>query len=141
MNIYNRTILIGIINKKQNKKKCLNNLEELEKLIITLKGKVIKKFYQRIRKINLKTYIGKGKIKTIKKFIIKKKIKTIIFNDKISSIQYRNIENFINKNNIFIYDRTKIILDIFKYRSKNYNSKIQIELAEKKYLFTRLNKM
>ncbi|XBT18670.1 MAG: GTPase HflX [Candidatus Shikimatogenerans sp. Tcar] len=136
-----KSILIGFINKKQNKKKCIENLKELKTLIKNLKNIIIiKKFIQRIRKINSKTYIGKGKIYEIKKFIIKNNINFIIFDDKISSIQYKNIEKYMNYN-IKIIDRTQIILKIFKKRSRNYNSIIQIKLAENKYLLTKLNKM
>ncbi|WXB47391.1 MAG: GTPase HflX [Candidatus Shikimatogenerans sp. Tmey] len=136
-----KCILIGFITKKQNKKKCIENLNELEILIKNLKNIIIiKKYIQRIRKINPKTYIGKGKIHEIKKFIIKNKINLIIFDDKISSIQYKNIEKYINYK-ASIIDRTKIILEIFKKRSRNYNSIIQVKLAENKYILSKLNKM
>ncbi|XBT18349.1 MAG: GTPase HflX [Candidatus Shikimatogenerans sp. Tduv] len=135
-----KAILIGFINKKQNKKKCLENLQELELLINNLKKfNIIKKYIQRIRKINSQTYIGKGKFLEIKKFIILNNINYIIFDDKISSIQYKNIEKKFNFK-INIIDRTYIILKIFKKRSKDYNSKIQIKLAKNKYLLTKLNK-
>jgi GTP-binding protein HflX len=66
---FERSVLVGIINDSQNEEKLNEFLEELEFLSLTAGGKVVKKFTQKINTPNPKTFIGKGKIEEIKKYV------------------------------------------------------------------------
>ena len=59
---FERTVLVGVINDSQNEEKLNEFLEELEFLSVTAGGKVLRKYKQRIKTPNTKTFIGKGKI-------------------------------------------------------------------------------
>ncbi|MDH3004700.1 MAG: GTPase HflX [Candidatus Shikimatogenerans sp. JK-2022] len=134
--MYKKNILIGIF--KNNKNKALEYLNELKNLLKVFNGKVIKKFLQKKNKKNNLTYVGKGFLEKINKYIIKKRIDTVIFDDELSLKQIKNIEN---KLKCFITDRTKLVLDIFTYRANSSYSKIQIKLAQYEYLLPRLKHM
>ena len=66
---FERSVLVGIINDSQNEEKLNEFLEELEFLSLTAGGKVVKKFTQKINTPNPKTFIGKGKIEEIQKYV------------------------------------------------------------------------
>ena len=65
---FERTVLVGVINDSQNEEKLNEFLEELEFLSVTAGGKVLRKFKQRVKTPNPKTFIGKGKIDEIQKY-------------------------------------------------------------------------
>ncbi|WGH26689.1 MAG: GTPase HflX [Candidatus Shikimatogenerans bostrichidophilus] len=139
INIYNKNIIIiGLFKKKNKKKKSIEYLNELENLLKIFNSKVKKKFLQKRFKPHNLTYVGKGFLKKIFIYIKKKKINTVIFDDELSLSQIKNIEN---KLKCFISDRTKLILDIFTFKAKTYYSKIQVKLAQYKYLLPRLKHM
>ncbi|WGH26158.1 MAG: GTPase HflX [Candidatus Shikimatogenerans bostrichidophilus] len=136
--MYNNNILIGLYKKKKDKIKNIEYLNELEKLLKIFNGKVKKKILQRRFNPNNLTYIGKGLLKKISIYVNKNFIDTIIFDDELSFSQIKNIEKIIN---CIITDRTKLILDIFFYKAKSYYSKLQIKLAQYRYLLPRLKNM
>ena len=61
-NTYEKTVLIGILNREQNEEKVTEYLDELEFLTYTAGGEVLKRFIQRMDVPNPKTLIGSGKI-------------------------------------------------------------------------------
>lgn len=134
--IYKKVFLIGVFNKK--KKKSLEDLDELECLSKTANYKVIKKFLQRLNLPNPKTFVGLGKIKEIKYYLYIYKVDTVIFDDELSSSQFKNINNILNCN---IIDRTQLILHIFSKRAKTFYARKQVEMAKYKYLLPRLPHM
>ena len=66
---YENTVLVGVVNDSQDEEKLLEFLEELEFLSVTAGGNVIKKFTQKINTPNPRTFIGKGKIDEILKYV------------------------------------------------------------------------
>ncbi len=132
---YEKTVLIGVINREQNEEKVKEYLDELEFLTYTAGGEVAKRFVQRIELPNPKTYIGSGKILEVEDFVEKHEISSVIFDDELSPVQQRNIEKQLRCK---ILDRTGLILDIFAQRAKTSYARTQVELAQYEYLLPRL---
>jgi len=95
------------------------------------------RFLQKLSRINVASYIGKGKVEEIAQAVEKNKIDLIIFDEDLSSVQVRNLEKSIK---VKIVDRTALILDIFASRAKTATAKTQVELAQLEYLMTRLTR-
>ncbi|MGX7593513.1 GTPase HflX [Candidatus Karelsulcia muelleri] len=131
-----KTVLIATVMKKQ--KKVLEEISELNSLANTLGAIVIKEFIQKIKSKKPKTFIGKGKIEEIKRFIRVNNINLVIFNDNLSPSQFKNIEKTLISE---VVDRTKVILDIFSKRAKTSYAKAQIKLAQYKYALSKLPKL
>ncbi|MCF6223517.1 MAG: GTPase HflX [Flavobacteriaceae bacterium] len=131
-------ILIGVITGQQNEEKSKEYLDELEFLTYTAGGKVKKRFTQKLDFPNPKTFIGKGKLDEVKRFIEENNINTIIFDDELMPSQLRNIEKIVETK---VLDRTNLILDIFAQRAQTSYARTQVELAQCQYLLPRLTRM
>lgn len=112
--------------------------DELAFLIETLDAKTIKAFAQRLPIEDSKTYVGSGKLIEIKDYITENEIEFVVFDDELSPSQLRNIEKILQCN---VLDRTQVILNIFALHAKTAHSKIQVELAEYRYMLPRLKRM
>lgn len=91
--------------------------------------------YQNIREINPATYVGEGKLKEINE-ILSDSDTTVLFNGELSPSQTLNISAALGGRKVI--DRTTLILDIFALRAASNEGKIQVELAQLKYLYPRL---
>ncbi len=133
-----KTVIVGLINRNQNSKRCNEYLDELEFLSYTAGGKVVQRFTQRIENPNPATLIGKGKMEEVSTFVKAMDIQTIIFDDELSPAQEKNISKLLK---IKVLDRTNLILDIFAQRAKTSYARTQVELAQCQYLLPRLRGM
>jgi len=136
-------ILVGLITSTQNERKTNEYLDELEFLAQTAGAEVVKRFTQRIDHPHPVTYVGTGKLKEIADYVGMLKdtddeIGMVIFDDELSAKQIRNIEKEIK---IKILDRTSLILDIFAMRAQTAHAKVQVELAQYKYMLPRLQRL
>ena len=136
-------ILVGLIIFTQNERKTNEYLDELEFLAQTAGAEVVKRFTQRIDHPHPVTYVGTGKLKEIADYVEMLKdtddeIGMVIFDDELSAKQIRNIEKEIK---IKILDRTSLILDIFAMRAQTAHAKVQVELAQYKYMLPRLQRL
>jgi len=132
---YEKTVLIGVINRDQNEEKVKEYLDELEFLTYTAGGEVLKRFVQKVDVPNPKTMIGSGKMNEIEDYVEANEIGSVIFDDELSPGQQRNIEKQLRCK---ILDRTSLILDIFAQRAQTSYSRTQVELAQYEYLLPRL---
>ena len=137
-NLMEKTVIVGLINRNQNSKRCDEYLDELEFLSYTAGGKVVQRFTQRIENPNPATLIGKGKMEEVSTFVKAMDIQTIIFDDELSPAQEKNISKILK---IKVLDRTNLILDIFAQRAKTSYARTQVELAQCQYLLPRLRGM
>lgn len=80
-------------------------------------------------------YVGVGKLDEIKMISNTYDIDIVIFNDELSPSQIKNIEKYLN---LDVIDRSMLILNIFASRAKTNESKIEVALAEYKYMLPRL---
>jgi len=132
---YEKTVLIGVINREQNEEKVGEFLDELEFLTYTAGGEVTQRFLQRIETPNPKTFIGSGKILEVESYVKENDISSVIFDDELTPAQQNNIEKLLKCK---ILDRTSLILDIFAQRAKTSYARTQVELAQYEYLLPRL---
>ncbi len=136
-------ILVGLITFTQNERKTNEYLDELEFLAQTAGAEVVKRFTQRIDHPHPVTYVGTGKLTEIAEYVDMLKdsddeIGMVIFDDELSAKQLRNIEKELK---IKILDRTSLILDIFAMRAQTAHAKVQVELAQYKYMLPRLQRL
>ena len=136
-------ILVGLITSTQNERKPNEYLDELEFLAQTAGAEVVKRFTQRIDHPHPVTYVGTGKLAEIAEYVEMLKdsddeIGMVIFDDELSAKQLRNIEKELK---IKILDRTSLILDIFAMRAQTAHAKVQVELAQYKYMLPRLQRL
>lgn len=90
---------------------------------------------QNLQSPNNATYIGAGKLQEVKDFCQQQDVDLVIFDDELSGAQIRNIEDIVDAD---VIDRTMLILDIFALRALSNEGKLQVELAQQKYLLPRL---
>ncbi len=113
-------------------------LDELEFLAETAGAIPVKRFTQNLAMPDSKTFVGRGKLEEIHNYLKIHDIDTIIFDDELTSSQFRNLEKILR---CLILDRTNLILDIFARRARTAHAKTQVELAQYQYLLPRLTRM
>ncbi len=92
--------------------------------------------YQTIREINSATFIGEGKLLELREILSDLPDVTVLFNGQLSPSQTLNISAALNDRKVI--DRTTLILDIFARNAKSSEGKLQVELAQLKYIYPRL---
>lgn len=90
---------------------------------------------QHVREITPATYIGKGKLEEIKREIQDSDINLVVFDGELSPSQTLNIAEILG---VKVIDRTTLILDIFALNATSSEGKVQVELAQLKYMYPRL---
>lgn len=133
-----KAVLIGLIHKDQTEMQVREYLEELSFLAETAGAKSVKRFMQRLAHPDSRTFVGKGKLEEIQKYVEGKDIRIAIFDDELTGSQIQNIEKELGIKTI---DRSDLILDIFARRAKTAQAKTQVELAQYQYLLPRLKGM
>lgn len=133
-----RAILIGVSLKSNPEELITEYLDELAFLAETAGAKVVHRFTQKLDHPDSRTYIGTGKLADAAAYIVAENIDLAIFDDELSPAQLRNIEKELKCK---VLDRTGLILDIFAKRARTAQAKIQVELAQYKYLLPRLTRM
>ncbi len=133
-----RAILVGLVHKDQTEQQLQEYLDELAFLAETAGAVAVKRFTQKLLHPDSKTFVGKGKLEEIKKYVQTKNIRIAIFDDELNGSQITNIEKALDIKTI---DRSDLILDIFASRAKTAQAKAQVELAQYQYLLPRLRGM
>lgn len=133
-----RAVLVGVVQKEQTEEEVHEYLDELAFLAETAGAVAVKKFIQKLPHPDSKTFIGKGKLEEIKKYVEGRDINILIFDDELSGSQIMNIEKATSVKTI---DRSDLILDIFARRAKTAQAKAQVELAQYQYILPRLRGM
>ena len=112
-----------------------DSLAELKRLTHTAGGTVLKTVQVRRQAFNAATLIGRGKLEELALEVQALEADTVIFDDEISPAQQNNLEEILPAK---VIDRTRLILDIFAQRARTQEGKLQVELAQLKYLLPRL---
>ena len=133
-----KAVLVGVVTKDQKEAQVIEYLDELAFLAETAGAVTVKKYIQKLPHPDSRTYIGKGKLEEIRRFIEGKDVKIVIFDDELSGAQIGNIEKEVG---IKVVDRSDLILDIFARRAKTAQAKAQVELAQYQYILPRLRGM
>jgi len=113
-------------------------IDELAELAKTAGAEVAAQILQPKDAPDVATYLGKGKIEELTELCKNTASNLIIFDDELTGSQQRNIEN---KTGVRVIDRSTLILDIFASRAISKEGKLQVELAQLKYMLPRLGGM
>ena len=131
-------IIVGVIQNEDTDAQVNEYLNELEFLAETAGVKTIKRFTQRLKHPDARSFVGKGKLEEIRKYILSKSITLLIFDDELTGSQIQNIEAEVKVTTI---DRSDLILDIFASRAQTAQARTQVELAQYQYILPRLKGM
>ncbi|MEL7655427.1 MAG: GTPase HflX [Bacillota bacterium] len=126
-----RAILAGV----QLDEDISYSMEELWALAEAAGVEVAGEMIQNKERPNTATYIGKGKVDELAEMCSNMDADTVIFNDELSGMQLRNLEDRLG---VRVIDRTILILDIFAARAVSREGKLQVELAQLQYRLPRL---
>ncbi len=109
---------------------------EIEALLKTADAVVLGHENYKILKVVPSTYIGKGKLEEIKNYCAEIDIETVVFDGELTPSQTLNMAEALD--GLKVIDRTTLILDIFALSARSAEGKIQVELAQLKYMYPRL---
>lgn len=126
-------LLIGV--ELQQTENFAMSMEELANLVKTA-GAVVKGAYtQKREKYDSRTFVGSGKLEEIKRMVEADAIDTVVVNNRLTTRQNVNLEEVLG---IKVIDRMQLILDIFAMRARSHEGKLQVHLAQLKYMLPRL---
>ncbi|MDY2775714.1 MAG: GTPase HflX [Streptococcus infantarius] len=111
------------------------SMEELASLAKTAGAQVVSSYRQKREKYDSKSLIGSGKLAEIKAIVDADEIDTVIVNDRLTPRQNVNLEAELG---VKVIDRMQLILDIFAMRARSHEGKLQVHLAQLKYMLPRL---
>ena len=126
-----KAILVGI----QVDEDISYSMEELKGLAEAANTEVLGLMVQNAERRNTATMIGKGKVEELSEMVKNIEADIVIFNDELSGMQLRNLEEATG---VRVIDRTILILDIFASRAQSREGKLQVELAQLQYRMPRL---
>ena len=125
----------GIVAGVQWRGDIQRSMDELEGLCEADGIQVVGRLEQSLERPNSATLIGKGKVEELRALCENMEVDTVVFNEELSGIQIRNLEEALG---VRVIDRTILILDIFADRAVSKEGKLQVELAQLKYRMPRL---
>ncbi|MGM9521187.1 MAG: GTPase HflX [Oscillospiraceae bacterium] len=114
------------------------SLDELEALLETAGGECRGKVLQNKRTPDPRTFIGEGKVKELKALVEAEDCSLAVFDNELSPSQTRALEEELG---VHVVDRSQLILDIFAQRAQTREGRLQVELAQYKYMLPRLTGM
>ena len=133
-----RAVLLAVSGPDADAERTAAYLDELAFLVDTAGGEAACRFIQNLPHPDSRTYMGSGKIKEVAEYVHNEGISFAVVDDELTPSQQRNIENALGCR---VMDRTRLILDIFASRARTAHAKVQVELAQYKYLLPRLTGM
>ena len=138
--IQDRAVLVGLnadcFTKEQTATE--ETLEELEALLETAGGFCTAKVLQNRHAPDAHSFIGEGKAQEVRMLAQATESTMVIFDNELSPGNIRALEEIIG---VPVLDRSALILDIFAQRAKTKEGRLQVELAQNKYLLPRLSGM
>ena len=128
-----RVILVGVTTGYISEAE--ESLAELEELALSADAVVLDKIIQRRPKIDPRTVLGRGKLEELLVRSMRLGADLIVFDTELSPAQVRALSEATD---LKVIDRPQLILDIFAQRAQSREGKLQVELAQLKYLLPRL---
>ena len=129
-----RAILVSV--STEPKMLAEESLVELKELARSAEVTVLDSVLQRSRKINPRFILGKGKLADIMVHALQLDANLLIFNQELNPSQVSSITDFTEMR---VIDRTQLILDIFARRARSREGKLQVEMAQLKYMLPKLS--
>ena len=109
--------------------------QELKELVVSSGCRVVGELTARRHEPVAGTFLGGGKLEEVASLVQETQAQVVVVNQELSPAQQRNIEEIVRTK---LIDRTQLILDIFAQRAKSQEGKVQVELAQLRYLLPRL---
>ena len=130
-----RAALVGLIAGRARRLDAERSLDELAGLAEAAGAVVVLRVLQERPRPDPSTFLGAGKITTLSLSCAETGADVVIVDSELTPAQLRHIEEAVDRK---IIDRTQLILDIFARRARTREGKLQVELAQLKYLLPRL---
>ncbi len=128
-----RALLVSVSH--QSRHQAEDSMMELEELAVSSGLDVAGSIFQHRRQMDSRFLTGAGKLQEITLMAVEKGATLVIFDQELNASQIRSIAD---QTDLKIIDRTQLILDIFAQRAQSREGKLQVELAQLKYLLPRL---
>lgn len=138
--IQERAVLVGLNADCFTKEQTATDasLEELEALLETAGGFCTGKVLQNRHTPDSHSFIGEGKVQEVRMLVEATESTMVVFDNELSPGHIRALEDILG---VTVLDRSALILDIFAQRAKTKEGRLQVELAQYKYLLPRLSGM
>jgi GTP-binding protein HflX len=130
-----RAALVGLITGGARRIDAEHSLEELAGLADAAGAVVVVRALQERAKPDPATFLGRGKVDLLARAADDAAVDLVIFDNELSPAQLRELQTRLDRK---VIDRTQLILDIFARRARTREGKLQVELAQLKYLLPRL---
>jgi len=130
-----RAALVGLFSNTSRHFDPEHSLDELAGLASAAGAHVVLRVLQERPKPDPATFLGSGKIDALATSCDELDVDVVVFDNELSPAQLRNLEERLKTK---VIDRTQLILDIFSRRARTREGKLQVELAQLKYLMPRL---
>lgn len=128
-----RVLIVGV--ELQDMENFDMSMEELASLAKTAGAEVVGVYTQKREKYDSKTFVGSGKLEEIAQMVDADEVSTVVVNNRLTPRQNVNLEEILG---VKVIDRMQLILDIFAMRARSHEGKLQVHLAQLKYLLPRL---
>jgi GTPase len=132
---HERAALVGLVTGSTRRIDAEHSLEELAGLADAAGALVVLRVLQDRPKPDSATFLGSGKVDLLKRAADEADVDLVIFDNELSPAQLRELQKRLERR---VVDRTQVILDIFARRARTREGKLQVELAQLKYLLPRL---
>jgi GTP-binding protein HflX len=130
-----KAALVGLVSGRARRLEAERSLEELAGLAEAAGAQVVLRVLQERPKPDPSTYLGAGKIDVLAASCAETAVDVVVFDAELTPAQLREIEKIVDRK---VIDRTQLILDIFARRARTREGKLQVELAQLRYLLPRL---
>lgn len=133
-----RAVLIGVGPTSPPDGGNLPMLDELAELARTAEARIVGRVWQRRERPHPSTYLGSGKVLELKDACEDREANVVIADDDLTPAQVRNLEEALD---LRVIDRSELIIHIFAMHARTRQARLQVELAQMKYLAPRLKRM
>jgi GTP-binding protein HflX len=130
-----RAALVGLVTGSTRRIDAEHSLEELAGLGDAAGAHIVLRVLQERPKPDPATFLGSGKVDMLARAVAEAEVNVVIFDNELSPAQLRELQKRLGTR---VVDRTQLILDIFARRARTREGKLQVELAQLKYLLPRL---
>lgn len=130
-----RAVLVALISEGTDPWQTEDDLDELTQLARTAGATICGRMTQTRPMPHPKHFLGSGKVQEVALMAQELGANLVIVDQELSPAQQRSLEEMIG---VKVLDRTELILDIFSQRARTKEGKLQVELAQLKYLYPRL---
>lgn len=130
---YRKAFLVGVDTGEDENFE--QSMEELASLAKACFYEPVGRIVQTLPAVNKALCLGSGKVEEVREAALDMEAEVVLFDNALSPMQHRNLQKELE---LPVMDRTGLILDIFSYRAKTKEAKLQVETAKLKYMLPRL---